>query len=179
MVVTNFKFSALALMLSAFFFCAVPALAQTGSSESGATVGTIETAELSKLVLQRWSLVDKLEAEGKAPPAPEFVLVDVRSPREMSVSVIPGAISKADFEKNIDKYRGSTVIPYCMVGGRCADFSRRLAQEGWTVRSYKGSIIDWVQNELPLVTPLGQRTSRLHTNGKQFELPADYRQVSN
>jgi rhodanese-related sulfurtransferase len=157
-----------------FFYSANKTIEATEPS-----VGTIETAELSKLVLEHWNMVDKLKAEGKMPPKPNFILVDVRSPREMSVSVIPGAISKSEFEKNIEKYRGMTVIPYCTVGGRCADFSRQLAQSGWTVRSYRGSIVDWVKNELPLLTPLGEKTHRLHTNGKQFDLPGGYQQVAN
>jgi rhodanese-related sulfurtransferase len=142
-------------------------------------VGVIETSELSKLVLDQMAEIKKSEAAGKAPPAQKFILVDVRSDREMAISVIPGAISKAEFEKNQAKYSGKVVIPYCTVGGRCADFSRQLAQAGWTVRSYRGSIVEWVQNELPLATPKGESTTQLHTNGGVFKLPSKYKSVPN
>lgn len=156
----------------------VPAIAEDDQPAGGKNVGLIETPELSKLVKKRLAEVEKAREEEKAAPESKFVLVDVRSDREMSVSIIPGAVSKAEFEKNIEKYKGKTVIPYCTVGGRCGDFSRRLAQAGWTVRSYRGSILDWVQNELPLVTTRGEPTNRLHTNGGRFELPSRYQPVN-
>lgn len=173
------KLAITGLIAGGLMMSTIPSLAQNGSPESRPKVGTIETEELSKLVLERMSMVEKSGAEGKAPPPAKFVLVDVRSSREMSVSVIPGAISQADFEKNIDKYQGMVVIPYCTVGGRCGEFSRRLAEAGWTVRSYRGSIVEWVKSEQPLVTPKGERTTRFHTNGNRFDLPSKYQQVTN
>lgn len=152
--------------------------AQEKQSGTATKVGVIETAELRKLVLERLAEEKKAQAAGQTLPPAQFVLVDVRSEREMAVSVIPGAISKAEFERNLKMYTGKVVIPYCTVGGRCGEFSRQLAQSGWTVRSYRGSIIDWVQNELPLTTPKGQSTNQLHTNGRNFDLPANYQPVT-
>lgn len=43
------------------------------------------------------------------------VLVDVRPEAERSISVIPGAISAAEFEENPSKYQGSVVACYCTV----------------------------------------------------------------
>ena len=144
---------------------------------SAQKVGVIETEELKQLVFARLDEIAKFEAVGKTPPPQSFVLVDVRSDREMSVSTIPCAISKSEFEKNINKFSGKVVIPYCTVGGRCGDFSKQLAQAGWTVKSYRGSIVEWVQNELPLVTPKGKPTDQVHTNGGDFKLPAKYKAV--
>lgn len=149
---------------------------RTGSAQK---VGVIETSDLSKLVLDRMAELKKFEAAGMTPPPQSFVLVDVRSDQERSVSVIPGAISQDEFEKNQKKYSGKVVIPYCTIGGRCGEFSRRLAQAGWTVRSYRGSIVEWVQNELPLVTPRGEATTMFHSNGGSFKIPPKYKTVSN
>ena len=149
---------------------------RTGSAQK---VGVIKTSELSKLVLDRMAELKKFEAAGMTVPPQSFILVDVRSDRERSISVIPGAISQAEFEKNQKTYSGKVVIPYCTIGGRCGDFSRRLAQAGWTVRSYRGSIVEWVQNELPLVTPQGEVTTMFHSNGGSFRIPPKYRTVSN
>lgn len=149
---------------------------RTGSPQK---VGVIETSELSKLVLDRIAEPKKFESAGMTAPPQGFILIDVRSDRERSVSVIPGAISQAEFEKNQKTYSGKVVIPYCTIGGRCGDFSRRLAQAGWTVRSYRGSIVEWVQNELPLVTPQGEVTTMFHSNGGSFRIPPKYRTVSN
>lgn len=140
-------------------------------------IGVIETSELSKLIRERQEEVAKAETAGMTPPPQQFILVDVRTDREMSVSIIPGAISKAAFEKDISKYRGKVVIPYCTVGGRCGEFSRQLAQAGWTVKSYRGSIVEWVQSEQSLVTPAGRPTTQVHTNGGNFKLPAKYQAV--
>lgn len=140
-------------------------------------IGVIETDELKKLVTERQDELEKSASAGVKATPQQFVLVDVRSDREMAVSVIPTAVSKAEFEKNITEYKGKVVIPYCTIGGRCGEFSKALAQAGWTVRSYRGSIVDWVQHELPLVTPKGKPTDQLHTNGGNFNLPARYRAV--
>ena len=167
------------VVAAGLMLCSVPLLAQNGLPSAAQKIGTIETEELSKLVFERMSVLEKSKAEGRAPPPAKFVLIDVRSSREMSVSIIPGAISQAEFERDIDKYQGLVVIPYCTIGGRCGEFSRRLADAGWTVRSYRGSIVDWVKSEQPLVTTKGERTTRFHTNGGRFDLPSKYQQVSN
>lgn len=153
-------------------------LAQGTTQSSPTKIGVIETKELSKLVLERMEALKKSESEKVAPPPAKFVLVDVRSDREMSISIIPGAISQSEFEKNQAKYSQMVVIPYCTVGGRCGEFSKQLAQAGWTVRSYRGSIVEWVQNELPLVNRKGQPTNQLHTNGGSFKLPKTYEAIS-
>lgn len=160
-------------------FNAATLSAQNRGSSASTKIGVIETPELSKLVMERLALERRAKEAGVNPPDATFILVDVRSDRERSVSVIPGAISQPQFEKEIEKYRGRVVIPYCTVGGRCGDFSRKLAQAGWTVKSYRGSIIDWVQNQQPLVNPKGEQTFQLHTNGGRFQLPSNYQPVGN
>ncbi len=162
-----------------FLDCAVVSAQSGGIKQANGKVEVIETEELIKLIAERQAEIEKYQALNEPVPPSSFVLVDVRSEREMEVSILPTAISKAEFEENIEEYRGRIVIPYCMVGGRCGEFSKKLAEAGWKVKSYRGSIIEWAQNKQPLVTANGEPTTRIHTNGKKFDLPPQYKQVSN
>ena len=110
--------------------------------------------------------------------AAQFVLVDVRAPRETAVSIIPGAITREAFERDPVRYRGRLVIPYCTIGVRSGDWARRLARDGWRVRNYEGSILAWAAAGQPLVTPAGQPTRRLHTFNGDFDAPPGYVQVT-
>ena len=104
--------------------------------------------------------------------------VYVRSDSEIKVSVIPGAITKSQYERDRAKYRGRTVIPYCTVGGRSGAYAKQLAKSGITAKNYKGSILDWVKNELPVVTLDGKPTNRVHTYSDRYRIPAKYQQVT-
>ncbi|MCC6507533.1 MAG: rhodanese-like domain-containing protein, partial [Pirellulaceae bacterium] len=82
-----------------------------------------------------------------------------------------------EFEANRDKYAGRTVIPYCAVGGRCSTYAAKLADQGLQVKNYKGSMLDWVISELPLVTPDGTPTDRVFAFGPNHKIPGKYKQV--
>ena len=49
-----------------------------------------------------------------------LVLVDVRTPEEVSVSTLPGALTRADYEREKDAaaYRNAVVVPFCTIGAR-------------------------------------------------------------
>ena len=55
-----------------------------------------------------------------------IVLVDVRSESENSVSVIPGAITKAQYEADPKKFAGKTAVCYCLSGGRSGKYVKQL-----------------------------------------------------
>lgn len=107
----------------------------------------------------------------------DVVLVDVRSPAEIAVSVIPGAISISEFETNREKYRKAEVITYCTIGVRSADYAKKLIRAGIRARNYEGSILDWVGAGLPVVTPDGEATRRVHVYSRQFSVPPPYEAV--
>ena len=65
-------------------------------------------------------------AEGARP----VLLVDVRSPEESGVSMIPGAITQAAYEKEASKYEGYRVVSYCTVGVRSERYTRKLRKAG-------------------------------------------------
>lgn len=140
-------------------------------------VVVISTDDVRDLLNKQKSAEAEAKKAGRQVPTADFVLVDVRSEAEMNIAIIPGAITKDEFEANRDKYAGRTVIPYCAVGGRCSTYAAKLADQGLQVKNYKGSILDWVISELPLVTPDGEPTDRVFAFGPNHKIPGKYKQV--
>ena len=103
-----------------------------------------------------------------------FVVVDVRSKEETDVSVIPGSLTKSEFEKTASQHHGKTVIVYCTTGVRSNDYAGTLNQKGWRAWNYKGSILDWCKNEFPLMTQDGKPTKRVHTYSRWYPAPGEY-----
>lgn len=110
-------------------------------------------------------------------PDPEFVLVDVRTPEEYGVSIIPEAITKESFERNYEAYRDHTVVAYCTIGYRSGKYAEKLIADGFTAKNFKGSILAWCQAGLPLVTIKGKNTNRVHTYSSKYKVPATYTAV--
>ena len=103
-----------------------------------------------------------------------FVVVDVRSKAETDVSMIPGAITKSEFEESLSQHQGKTVIVYCTVGVRSGKYAAKLNQQGWEAWNYKGSILDWCQRELLLNTRDGKKTNQVHTYSARYSVPQNY-----
>ena len=106
-----------------------------------------------------------------------YLVLDVRSVTESDVSVLPGAIAIAEFERTVDQHQSKTIITYCTIGVRSGWYANRLKTHGWNAYNYKGSIIDWCKNGLPLVTPQGEATNRVHTYNRMYSVPAQYEAV--
>ena len=159
-------------------FTAPVASAQFGGLFGGPKVDTIKTADLHKMLQQQQQAEIKAKESGANAPKANFVVVDVRSNAEISVSVIPGAITRAQYEKNRRQYQGRLVIPYCTVGGRSGAYAKQLAKAGAKVKNYQGSILKWVDAGLPLVTLDGKPTNRVHTYSDRYRIPANYVQVT-
>lgn len=127
--------------------------------------------------------VDEISTEGirdlldKA-AGDEFLLVDVRSEAETAVSMIPGSITRADFESSQDDYRGRTVVAYCTIGGRSLLFAQRLVSRGFTCLNYRDGILGWCETGQPLVRPTGEDTKEVHTHNRFFRVPDSYEQRS-
>jgi len=140
-------------------------------------VPEIEVEKLRQLQLTEMKVESEAKLNGTKAPESTFVIVDVRTPEESSVSMIPGAISKSEFEKNRARYRDRTVITYCTSGYRSGKYAKQLAGEGIKVTNFKGSILGWCHAELPLVTPQGEPTNRVHTANSKNRVPAKYEPV--
>ncbi len=154
-----------------------PQNASDPRNASDSHIAEISTDEVRSLLEQQRAAAAEAERAGRPAPQAEIVLVDVRSEAEVNVSVIPGAITKEEFEKHRDKYAGRTVVPYCAVGGRSARYASKLAEDGLPVKNYKGSILAWVSAELPLVTLQGKPTDRVFAFSESHHIPAKYKQV--
>jgi rhodanese-related sulfurtransferase len=102
----------------------------------------------------------------------EVVLVDVRTPKEQAVSMIPGAITRDEFDADRARYAGSRVVAYCTIGARSGEFAAELHEQGWKVRNLEGSILAWTHVGGDLVGPDGP-TNRVHVYGRRWNLAAD------
>tara|TARA_R110001592_G_scaffold99713_1_gene283857 strand:+ start:270 stop:833 length:564 start_codon:yes stop_codon:yes gene_type:complete len=98
------------------------------------------------------------------------VLVDVRTPEEQAVSMLPGAITRDAFEAARELYADKSVVTYCTIGARSGEYAEELRQEGLEVFNLKGSILSWTQAGLPLVDKDGHETKRVHTYGRKWDL---------
>ena len=122
----------------------------------------------------------KLKAEpsdGFHPIAGQHVIVDVRTPEEYRVSMIPGAITKEQFEQNKSQYRNRTIVVYCTIGYRSGQYAKELMSDGFNVKNFKGSILAWCQAGLPLVTMQGVQTNRVHAYSSKYKVPTKYTAV--
>lgn len=106
-----------------------------------------------------------------------FVIVDVREKAETDVSVIPGAITQAEFERTAHQQHGKAVLVYCTIGHRSGIYAKKLLKDGWEAWNYKGSILEWCDNHLPVVTKDGQSTTRVHTYNSSYSVASGYQAV--
>ncbi|MDP5052721.1 MAG: hypothetical protein NWP69_02920 [Congregibacter sp.] len=135
------------------------------------SVPTIDVAELAAAMDRGELAVDG--ATGKK----AYLLVDVRDDNEVAVSMIPGAITKTDYEENRARYASYRIIPYCTVGYRSGKYTQTLMKQGIDAVNFEGSIMGWVEAGGRLVTRDGQETRRVHTWSRQIAAPPGYEQV--
>ena len=116
----------------------------------------------------------QLQQQGK-----KMVLVDVRSPEEREVSIIPGAISVEEFEVNLPQYKNgdATIIAYCTIGYRSGKYARKLKQQKINILNLEGSLLAWSHVRGKLVDSAGL-TRKVHVFGRKWNLTAeDYEPV--
>jgi rhodanese-related sulfurtransferase len=103
-------------------------------------------------------------------PAP--VLVDVRSPAEHAVSMIPGAIGVKDGGAAVSALAsldaGGPIVCYCAAGLRSARAARKLVDAGHRdVRNLEGGIFAWANEGRPLVRD-GMPTRFAHPSDEKW-----------
>lgn len=168
-----------AALMFAGLLTAEPASAQFGNLfGSSPKVDAVSLEELKVKLQTQQQKEAEAGKNGIKKPQADFVLVDVRTDEEVNVSVIPGAITKAEYEKDRKQYDGRTVIAYCTIGGRSAKYASELAKSGVPVKNFKGSILEWVGAELPLVTLDGKETNRVHIYSDRYKIPAKYEAIT-
>ena len=101
----------------------------------------------------------------------KYQLLDARSEEEMEVGMIPGAITRSEFEADPDKYKSKEVVAYCTVGyisGACA-FELRAKGHSNVRNMGDGAILGYTlaQTEAGVAKPLvkkdGTPTNEVHT----------------
>lgn len=85
-------------------------------------------------------------------------LVDVRTPQEYAEGHIDGALNinvqSDDFKEFAQRElsKDSTVLVYCRSGRRSLDAAKILTSLGYNVVNLKGGIMEWEEDNLPMVT---------------------------
>ena len=102
-----------------------------------------------------------------------LVVVDVRTEKERAVSVIKGAVTKEQYEADVnDEYVGKKVVAYCTIGYRSGKYVEKLIKDkGVDAYNLRGSILAWTHAGGPLETADGTPTNVVHTWGKAWALP--------
>jgi rhodanese-related sulfurtransferase len=107
----------------------------------------------------------------------KVVLVDVRSPEEQQVSMLPGAVTREDFLRNLDHYRDHVIIGYCTISYRSGKLAQDLRQQGITMLNLQGGLLAWL-HEGGGVYSQGVETRKVHVYGKKWDLaPARFQTV--
>ncbi|EPR35433.1 Rhodanese-like protein [Alkalidesulfovibrio alkalitolerans DSM 16529] len=105
----------------------------------------------------------------------QAVFVDVREPREMAVSTIPGALSEDGFLAALahdpEAFSGKIVIGYCTISYRSGVLAERLAERhGFTMLNLRAGILGWLHVGGSLVGPDGKPSNRVHVYGASWDL---------
>jgi rhodanese-related sulfurtransferase len=112
-----------------------------------------------------------------AMPPDTYILVDVRSPKEQSVSMLPGAITKEEFLDKGQQFKGKIVITYCTIGYRSSVFAKAIMAQGHNVYNLKGSLLEWAHAGKHFIKD-GTPTKKAHVYGKNWDLlPESYQSV--
>jgi rhodanese-related sulfurtransferase len=113
----------------------------------------------------------------------EAVFLDAREYEEYSISHIPGAIHigfdhwEKSSVKNIDKEK--TLVVYCSVGYRSEKIGKKLQDLGYNqVFNLYGSIFEWANEGLPLVTNDGSGTTQIHTYDRNWSKWISNKEIS-
>jgi rhodanese-related sulfurtransferase len=108
----------------------------------------------------------------------QWTIVDVRTPPERGVSIIPGAVSKEVFEAHLVEYAKTPILVYCTAGCRSGAYAEELRRRGLSAFNLRGGVLAWALNGGPFVNPSGDGTRRVHVNGERWNvLPPEYEAV--
>ncbi len=102
----------------------------------------------------------------------KVVFVDSREPAEMKVSMLPHAITREEFLKDPEKYKGKTVVAYCTISYRSGKFAEQMAKQGIPVLNLKGGLLAWVLEGGKVYDSHGE-TKRIHVYGKEWDYPPE------
>jgi sodium/bile acid cotransporter 7 len=97
-------------------------------------------------------------------------IVDVREADEIAVSIIPGAQTQEQFEKDSALYRSSKIVVYCTIGYRSGIYTDTLVSRGFDAYNLVGGVLEWAHENQRFVTPAGEPTDSVHVYGSEWDL---------
>jgi rhodanese-related sulfurtransferase len=107
----------------------------------------------------------------------EAVFIDVRTPDEQIVSMLPGAVTEQDVADTPSLLQGKTAMAYCTIGYRSGLYAEDQGREGIRVLNVQGGILAWVFSG-GKVYHAGRETSRVHVYEEEWNyLPDGYEPV--
>ena len=138
---------------AAICICLMIALGLAGQALAADTAkAKAEVDRMSQEIEQAFKGVPEITPKELADPIirGSYVFLDVRSPKETAVSMIPGAIGVEEFVNNIDKYRDKELVLYCTIGVRSSQAVQQLMARGLKVKSLRGGLLGWAHAGLPI-----------------------------
>ncbi|RPI33924.1 MAG: rhodanese-like domain-containing protein [Nitrospiraceae bacterium] len=103
----------------------------------------------------------------------EWIILDVRSPEERAVSLIPGAMPVDAFEEFSSHYVHKNILVYCTVGCRSAQYAVKLRESGFKVYDLWGGVLAWALHGKTFVDPDGRPTRKVHVFGSRWNVVPD------
>jgi rhodanese-related sulfurtransferase len=105
-----------------------------------------------------------------------IILVDVRTPEERAVSMIPNAITKEEFERHLDLYRHHKIVIYCTIGYRSGKYAQKYPNN-LNIYNLKGGILAWSHSGGKFTNDRSD-TNKIHVFGDRWKLaPNNYEVV--
>lgn len=105
------------------------------------------------------------------------LFVDVRRPAEISVSMLPNAITSQEFLKNPSYYKDAKIVAYCTVSYRSGVFVKELEKKGIRINNFTGGFLAWVLKGGKVIDTHGE-TKRIHVYDQRWNyLPKGYEMV--
>lgn len=106
-----------------------------------------------------------LQEQGRA------VFVDARPDNERAVSVLPGAVSEAEFMADPGRFANRTAIGYCTISFRSGKLAESLAARGIAMRNLRGGILAWTLEGGAVHGPDGRPVKAVHVYGARWDYP--------
>ncbi len=129
----------------------------------------------------RWSFrgIQELEAKEavRLQSQERVIFVDVRDPAEQAVSMLPGALTEAEYLKAPPRFRKKIVLCYCTIGYRSGLFVKKYGSKYPNLYNLSGGLILWLHAGGPMEKN-GSETRQVHVYGKKWALqPEGYSPV--
>ena len=153
---------------------------ETGSSTKATEMTALADAFRDTFAVEYVTAREVMDRRAREVGSRPMVLVDVRGEEERAVSVIEGAVSAETYESTRSTLGPHDCVCYCTIGYRSGQYAEKMAKAaaGGTddARYFNlyGSILAWTHAGGACVVPAtGERTTRVHTFGKQWSCVAD------